>query len=491
MAGKSAVLSVRIVADAAKAAAGFSDAERQVESFESKVNSKLGMTTEQINKVAAASGAAAAAWGAFAVDTMHSASDLEQATGAVEAVFKDQADGVMQLAENASKAVGLSTAEYANNSAIMASQLRNMGVSQDEVAGKTDDLIRLSADLASMYGGTTSEAIEAVSALLRGERDPIERYAVSIKQADINARLAADGLTGLEGEAAKQAETQATLSLLFEQSGDALGNFARESDTAAGATQIAQAEWENAKATLGEQFLPVAVDAADWLGRIAAVVGEHPQLFMAAGAAIGSFATAAMGISGAIKAVEGFSTAFKVLNTVLNANPIGVVVTAVGSLAAGLVYAYNESETFRTYVNAFAQTAYDVFTSTGRWIDDYIVKPIQRAIDKWREFKSWVGDKWDTVTDWVGFAAGDPDMIGRFAASDTLRFFATPPDITAGFSAGSTLPSSATWPRRSTPFEESPAHVTNNITINGVLDADDAAREIKTLLERYELRQSW
>lgn len=490
MAGRSAVLSVRIIADAAKAAEGFKDAEKQVESFESTVTSKLGMSREQIDKVAVASGAAAAAYGAFATDAMKSASELEQSTGAVEAVFKDQADGVMKMAENAAKTVGLSSAEYANSSAIMASQLRNMGVSQDEVAGKTDELIRLSADLSSMYGGTTSEAIEAVSSLLRGERDPIEKYAVSIKQADINARLAAEGLTGLEGEAAKQAETQATLSLLFEQSGDAVGNFARESDTAAGSAQIASAEWENAKASLGEQFLPVAVQAAEWLGKISGIVGEHPQLFLAAGAAIGSFATAAMGISGAIKAVEGFSTAFKVLNTVLNANPIGLVVTAVGTLAAGLVYAYNESETFRNYVNAFADTAYDVFSSVGRWIEQYIIGPLQSAIDKWREFSSWVGDKWDSVTGWLGFSAADPDMTGRLAA-DALRFYPTPPEITAGFSAASVAPSPGTWPLRTTPVEQAPVVVTNNITINGVLDADDAAREIKRLLEAYELRQSW
>lgn len=486
-AGRSAVLSVRIVADAAKAAAGFKDAEREVDTFESKVTSKLGMTRDQIDKVAAASGAAAAAYGAFAVTAMKSASELEQATGAVNAVFKDQADEVMAMAQNAAQAVGLSAAEYANSSAIMASQLQNMGIETDKVAGQTDELISLAADLASMYGGTTADAIAAVSSLLRGERDPIEKYAVSIKQADINARLAAEGLGDLEGEALKQAETQATLSLLFEQSSDAIGNFAREADTAAGSTQIARAEWENAKATLGEQLLPVAVEAASWLSRIAQIVSEHPQAFLAAGAAIGTFATAAIGISTAMRAVEGFTAAFKVLNTVLKANPIGLVVTAVGALASGLIYAYNESETFREKVNAFASTALDVFSNVGGWIENYIIRPIQRAIDKWNEFTSWVGNKWDGFTNWIGFAAGEPDMTGRLAA-DALRFYPTPPDITAAYAPA---PMRGGWAPRTSPIEAAPTQIVNNITINGVLDAEDAAREIKNLLETYELRQSW
>lgn len=488
MAGKTAILSVRIVADAAKAAAGFKDAEKQVDTFEGKVTKKLGLTTGQIDKVAAASGAAAAAYGAFAIDAMKSASELEQATGAVNSVFKDQADEVMKLAEGAATAVGLSASEYANSAAIMGSQLQNMGIETDAVAGQTDELISLAADLASMYGGTTSEAIDAVSSLLRGERDPIEKYAVSIKQADINARLAADGLTGLEGEAAKQAETQATLALLMEQSSDALGNFARESDTQAGSMQIAQAEWENAKATLGEQFLPIAVTAAEKLADIARIVGEHPQAFAAAGAAIMSFASAAMGISGAIKAVKGFSAAFKAVNAVLAANPIGAVVTVVASLAAGLIYAYNESETFRNAVNDFASTAKNVFFAVGDWIQEKIIDKIMFAIEKWQEFSSWVGDKWDSFTGWLGFGAAEPEMTGKLAESAVMRFYPAQPDVTAAWT--SPEPGLGAIPRRMSPIEEAPRQ-TINITINGVLDADDAGRKIAKLLETHEMRESW
>lgn len=47
-------------------------------------------------------------------------------------------------------------------------------------------------------------------------------------------------------------------------------------------------------------------------------------------------------------------------------------------------------------------------------------------------------------------------------------------------------------PLRTSPVEESPAvQQTVNITINGVLNAEDAAREIRGLLDREGLRQSW
>jgi len=212
----------------------------------------------------AAAGAAALVGGGIALTRLsgaakEAASSQEQSFGAVESVFGKASDRVKALAKDASNAVGLSQAEYAQMSAVFGSQLRNMGIAADQLAPKSQELIGLGSDLAAMYGGTVSEAVDAVSSLLRGETDPIERYGVSIKQADIEARLAAEGLDKLEGSAEKTARTQATLALLNEQSASAVGQFARESNTAAGVDERRRAQMENLKATLGTALLPAYV----------------------------------------------------------------------------------------------------------------------------------------------------------------------------------------------------------------------------------------
>ena len=47
-------------------------------------------------------------------------------------------------------------------------------------------------------------------------------------------------------------------------------------------------------------------------------------------------------------------------------------------------------------------------------------------------------------------------------------------------------------PLRTSPVEAAPAvRQEVNITINGVLNAEDAAREIRGLLEREGVRQTW
>ena len=279
---KTAILSVRIISDSKEAAKGFSQAAGGVDKLEGKVKG-----------AATAMSVASAGVIAFGKEALDAASALQQSTGAVESVFKSQADAIKGLAADAAQSVGLSANQYQEFASVMGSQLKNLGVEQSNLVPTTDKLITMGADLASMYGGTTADAVEALGAVFRGETDPIEKYGISIKQSDVNARLAADGLDGLEGEARKQAETQARLAILTEQSADAQGNFAREVDTAAGSAQIAAAEWENAKASLGEALLPIATRAAEVMADLAAKMGENP-------AVVARVAAAILGLTGAL-----------------------------------------------------------------------------------------------------------------------------------------------------------------------------------------------
>ena len=196
----------------------------------------------------------------YAFDAVGLASELEQSIGSVTAVFKEQAGVIREFADAAVESVGLTRAEYQNFATVVGAQLTNLGLPFDEVSGKTTDLIQLGADLAATYGGPTSQAVAALSSLLRGERDPIERYGVGLKQVDINAQLAANGMTGLTGEALKQATIVATLELLWKQTQAAQGRFAAEESTFAGQQQRFNAALTETQTVLGEMLLPAATE---------------------------------------------------------------------------------------------------------------------------------------------------------------------------------------------------------------------------------------
>ncbi|HHI6724372.1 TPA: hypothetical protein ACP6X0_002741 [Staphylococcus aureus] len=460
MASKTAILSVRIISDAKKAVAGFKEATGGLDKLEAGL--------KKVQPAATVAAGAVIALGKQAVD---SASALEQSTGAVESVFKSQATAIKDLAADAAGAVGLSANQYQEFASVIGSQLKNLGTAQADLVPTTDKLITMGADLASMFGGTTAEAVESLSAAFRGEYDPVEKYGISIKKSEINARLAAKGLAGLEGEALRQAETQELLAMLTEQSADAMGNFQRETDTAAGSAQIAAANWENAKAALGQSLLPAVSQAAEYFARLSQVVGQHPQLFGAAAVAIVGVAGAINGTLLAIKAfhsaqtiIASVKTAWAALNTsmavtratmvagnaaaaqsaaawvasaaraaaawvasaarmaaawtvstarmvaqlaiqrgamlaaraatlamaagqailnaVMTANPIGIVIVAIAALVAGLVLAYNKSETFRNAVQTagrIAKAAFDVVKNAVMTVVSAIAAAISRV----------------------------------------------------------------------------------------------------------------
>ena len=511
-------LTVQIVADARQAKKGFDDAGGGLDGLVSKADKAV------VGLTAASAGVVALGKQAF-----DAASALQQSTGAIESVFAGQADQIKALSENAAQAVGLSSNAYNELAAVMGAQLKNMGVSADEMTGKTADLISIGADLAATYGGTTADAVSALSSLMRGEADPIERYGVSIKKADIEARLAADGLDNLTGEARKQAETQALMKLLTEQTSSAYGAFAREADTAAGQQQRAAAEWENAKAKLGEGLLPIVSAAAEKLGEMAHWAGENPQLFQAVAGAIVGLTGAVTGFIGAVRVVKGVTEAWKVaqvaLNFVLSANPIGIVVTAIGALAAGVIYAYNHSETFRNAVNNLWTQAKNAWSDMTASVKNFVNNAMEKVgtaagffINAYQNVRDWGVNAFSTIVGWIdsfisrvrlaidwvkslasnipvvgGWLSGGGSVFGSGPAPD---FLGVPPASgmlygvpTPGITAAAVIPRPA--PVGYTPTRPTGGGTTVNITVTGAVDPTSTARQIKDLLARYDRQVNW
>jgi hypothetical protein len=250
-----------------------------------KLAGTLGTAAKAYGPLAAA--AAAGAVLKFGFDSIKAASDTQQAFGAIESVFGKNSQTVKGWANNAVNSVGLARSEYGNLAVVLGSMLKNTGI--EDYSSKTDELIKLGADLSATYGGSVNDAVGAVGSLLRGETDPIEAYGVSIKQADVSARLAADGLGKLTGKALSQAEQQTRLKLLMEQTTAAQGAFGRETDTLAGQQQRLGAKFTNLKDTLGQKLLPIATKVVGWLSNMISGTGKTGAVLSTLGGIIRSY----------------------------------------------------------------------------------------------------------------------------------------------------------------------------------------------------------
>lgn len=360
------------------------------------------------------------------------AGEMEQSVGAIDSVFKGSAKQMHQWSADASSAVGLSANEFNELGTLIGAQLKNGGTAMDELAPKTNNLIGLGADLSSMFGGSTADAVGALSSALKGERDPIEKYGVSLNQAKIDAEAAALGFEKVGGSLSAEANQAATLSLIMKQTTDAHGNFAAESDTFAHKQQVAAAQWEDLTSKIGELFLPVASKVMGYLADTAMPIvermvegvrifgdawsGSSDKLkasgfegFMARlgqsargafdyfqstvlpvlqdlarfawdnraaiAAFIGAFAVFKT-VSFVVGLVNGIKLAFLGLNAAMRANPIGIVVTLIAALVAGLVWAYNNVEWFRDGVNA----AWAGIQAAVSFAWNSVIKPVFNAL---------------------------------------------------------------------------------------------------------------
>jgi hypothetical protein len=236
---------------------GIAAATRQLGAFGSAAGG-FGSTLGKVGSALASFGIAAKAV-QFTQTSIDSARDLERSIYSIGTVFGDAAPEMEAFAKNAYN-IGLSQKEAAKASVFLGSVLKQSGFSMADVTEQTQKLVSLGVDLATTYQYPVQEALLGMTALFRGEYDPIEKFGVAMKQSEINSELAARGLDKLEGAARRNAEQVVRMELFYQRSADALGAFTGQSGNLFVEQQKLQVQFENMQAQIGTELLPVIVD---------------------------------------------------------------------------------------------------------------------------------------------------------------------------------------------------------------------------------------
>src|SRR5690606_16614853 len=106
---------------------------------------------------------------ALGASSFRAAADLEQAVGGTEAVFGRLSDRIEEVAKTSAESMGLSENEFRLATTAIGGQLKRMTGDLGLAADSSIELVRVAADLAATYGGTTKEAVDALGAAFRGE----------------------------------------------------------------------------------------------------------------------------------------------------------------------------------------------------------------------------------------------------------------------------------------------------------------------------------
>ena len=280
------------------------------------------------------------------------AADLQDAMGATDQMFAQASDSVKKWADNLDGYYGIAEGEALEYANMMGSMLKNIGgLTEEEASKQAATLIELAGDLTAMYGGTTADAVRALTGALKGNNTMLDNYGMAANDAMVKTKALEMGLydgTGQMDLASKQA---ATLALIMEQSAAAQGQAAREAEGASGGMRSFATEMKNLSTDIGEVLLPVITPLLANLNNIAKKFGDlSPEMKKAivivAGlaAAIGPLLIVLGMMASGLGAIVGI---LPVLGTALTAltGPIGIVIAIIAAaIAIGVLLYKNWDE---------------------------------------------------------------------------------------------------------------------------------------------------
>lgn len=309
------------------------------------------------------------------------ASDAQQSLGATETVFGKFSGAVVKDSNAAAKAVGLSGTTYRENANLIGSLFKNQGVATSQLAGKTKGMIKVGADLAATFGGSTTTAVEALGSAFKGEFDSLEKYGISLKQSTVNTEAMKvanvsstaefNKLSTAQQTAAKQ---QATSNLIMKQSKDSTGAFAKESGTLAHQQQVLSAQFDNVKAAVGARLLPVITKFLTYLTTNGpAAVAKFKEFIKPVQEFFNKFKSGSGQASGKLEAFK--STVSTVMESVKSVIDSALVIIQSlwkmfgGTLLSFVSSTFNNILTYIRGVFAVIKGVFDIFAGilTGDW----------------------------------------------------------------------------------------------------------------------------
>lgn len=270
-------LFVNITANTDKFDKSINESKKQTDNFSTGVSSMTKNITSLVAGVSVL--ALVSKLKDVAIASINAASAAQETQAKFNTAFKGIEDDAAAVAEKLATNYGLARQESEQLLAGTADLVKGFGANATQALATSEEIQKLSVDLASynnLQGGAT-QASEILTKAYLGERDSLVSLGIKVSEADVKQELLRKGQDKLTGSALMLAKGQATLELATKQSGDAIGDFARTSDSYANVTRRAEAATNDLKVELGRSLLPTATTVKNIYGELVGKLGDYLQ----------------------------------------------------------------------------------------------------------------------------------------------------------------------------------------------------------------------
>lgn len=204
--------------------------------------------------IAIAGGMLAGAAGLAALTTkaVMSAAELEQQLGGSEAVFGEYAKTIQETAKSAYKNAGLSQQEFLQGANKMGSLFQGAGFDVKKSMEMSSESMQRASDIASIMGISTTDALEAVTGMAKGNFTMMDNLGVAMNDTAIGAYAAAKGINKTTAEMSIQEKVGLAQQMFMEKTAKYAGNYAKENETLSGSLNTTKKAFDNLLAGQGD-----------------------------------------------------------------------------------------------------------------------------------------------------------------------------------------------------------------------------------------------
>ena len=370
-------------------------------------------------------------------EALQEAGNLEQSLGGAEAVYKDYYSAIVEEAKKSSKLMGTSTNQYLEYANKIGSLMQGSGLTTEEAYELTTKAMQRASDVASIMGISVEDAMNAITGTAKGNFTMMDNLGVSMNATSLQAYALSKGIKTSYGEMSQAEKVQLAYNMFLEQTADYAGNYAKENDTLNGSLTTLKADFENLKAELGKELIPVISKITkkiqkfvDWWGNLddgtkkviitlLKVVAIAGPILIIVGKIITFIQILIPIISTLTPLIIGLKTAVGLLNATLLANPIVILIGIILVLIGVLVLLWTKCEWFREEVRKIFDWLREKFLKALLFIQSIplriqmffqglpgkikqkgkeIIDGLKNGLkEKWEAFKEWLGQKVDKI----------------------------------------------------------------------------------------------
>ena len=197
------------------------------------------------------------------------ASNYLQTVKMLNATMGDGAEKAKEFAEELGDVLGLNPADTMNFQATFQNLFVGFGNNAKQAQIMSKNLTQLSYDMASFYGELVGNDPQAAAEKLRlgvaGTIEPIQRLGYAIKEADLQAVAARQGLNVNIRNLNTASKSMLRYIAIMEQSAHVQGDMARSFSSPAVAMMVYKSSIKQISTEIGEMFLPMLMAAIPYM----------------------------------------------------------------------------------------------------------------------------------------------------------------------------------------------------------------------------------